>query len=334
MNTAACETPATDTAPPPPMRWPHSTDRLAEAALLLATVVWGSSFAWAKASGDAINRLLGAGAHAALGPLLLMGCRFLLAGLLWLAIFARSRRGWSLPSLRRSLLLGLLLSAGLVLQVLGLDRTSEAVSAFLTSLTILWVPAIMTLAMRRPPERIFWFGIALAGGGIWLMTGAMPGGIGVGEALGLACSIAFSFHIIALNLLTPRDDPARLTAGQFLVVSAVGLFACALVPSGRHLMDPAAVNNILSDRQVWVHLVLLVLLPTIVSFGLMFYFQPRVDPTRATLIYLTEPIFAATYAWILVGRRLGIMQTVGAGLILAANLLVELWGSGRRVRRK
>jgi hypothetical protein len=55
----------------PKLKPRHST-RAAELALLFATLVWGSSFTWAKASGDAINRLTGAGANAMIGPLLLM----------------------------------------------------------------------------------------------------------------------------------------------------------------------------------------------------------------------------------------------------------------------
>jgi drug/metabolite transporter (DMT)-like permease len=81
--------------------------------------------------------------------------------------------------------------------------------------------------------------------------------------------------------------------------------------------------------------VLLVLFPTIVSFGLMTFFQPRVDPTRAALIYLTEPIFAAIYAWIFVGRNLGKTEMLGAALILAANAMVELVNvRSRRMSRR
>src|SRR5207253_2740481 len=77
-------------------------------------------------------------------------------------------------------------------QQLGLDRTSQAVSAFLTSLSILFVPLLMLLVLRRPPPAALWLGVALAGAGIWLMTGAAPGGFGPGELLGLCCSILFS----------------------------------------------------------------------------------------------------------------------------------------------
>jgi drug/metabolite transporter (DMT)-like permease len=56
----------------------------------------------------------------------------------------------------------------------------------------------------------------------------------------------------------------------------------------------------------------------------MFYFQPKLDPTRAALLYLGEPIFAALYAYLAVGRTLSVMALLGAGLILSANVLVEV----------
>ena len=69
--------------------------------------------------------------------------------------------------------------------MLGLDRTSEAVSAFLTSLTVVFVPLLMVVIVRRPPRAALWLPVGLAALGIWLMTGAAPTGFGVGEVLGL-----------------------------------------------------------------------------------------------------------------------------------------------------
>jgi drug/metabolite transporter (DMT)-like permease len=297
--------------------------RAAELALLFATLVWGSSFTWAKASGDAINRLSGIGANAMAGPLLLMAIRFIVGGALWFILFPKARRGWSWASIWRGAILGVLLGTGLILQVLGLDRTTEAVSAFLTSLTIFWVPALMTVWMRKPPQGWFWVGVAMAAVGIWLMTGAMPAGFGTGEVLGLLCSVAFSLHIITLNILVPRDTAWRLTGAQLLTAGVLALCFCLALSSGRAAVHPEILFPVLRDESVWINLALLIAFPTIISFGIMSHFQPRVDPSRATLIYLMEPIFAAGYAWLTVERKLGAIELAGAALILVANVVVE-----------
>ena len=76
---------------------PHDprTQRFAALMLVLATLCWGFGFTWAKAGGETINRASGAGAVSPLGPILLLGARFTIAGLLWLMIFPAARRGWA-----------------------------------------------------------------------------------------------------------------------------------------------------------------------------------------------------------------------------------------------
>src|SRR5256885_8905626 len=147
-------------------------NRAATAALVAATVLWGCGFTWAKTAGETINRLTGAGDGAPLGPIWVLAVRFLAAAALWLIVFPDSRRGWNFSAVWRSLVLGTLLASGMIVQHLGLDRTSEAVSAFLTSLTILFVPLMMTIVLRRPPAGVVWVGVIVAGAGVWLMTGA------------------------------------------------------------------------------------------------------------------------------------------------------------------
>src|SRR5205823_14404727 len=130
----------------------------------------------------------------------------------------------------RSFILGSWRSTCMVVQHLGLDRTIEAVSAFLTSLTILFVPLLMTFILRKPPRAAVWVGVVLAGVGVWLMTGASPSGFGVGEILGLACAVSYSFDILAVNLLITPQNAARVSAGQFAVVGLITAVTCALLP--------------------------------------------------------------------------------------------------------
>jgi drug/metabolite transporter (DMT)-like permease len=303
------------------------------AALLLATLFWGCAFTWAKSAGAAVNFAMGLGPGALLGPIWILGARFTFAGLIWLAIFPDSRRFWTWSVLGRTLVLGGCLATGMIIQHLGLDRTSEAVSAFLTSLTILFVPLIMTLVLKRSPAPAVWLGVALATAGVWLMTGASPTGFGTGEVLGICCAITYSIDIIAINALVTQRDVSRLTAGQFLTIGLISIATCLFLPGGRASLAPSQVTALFSRGQIGTNAALLTIFPSICAFGLQFTFQPRIDPTRAALIYLVEPIFAALYAMIASGRRLSSIALAGAGLILIANLLAEMLQSRLRVPR-
>jgi drug/metabolite transporter (DMT)-like permease len=300
--------------------------------LLLATLAWGGSFTWAKAAGEGVNQAAGLGSGALLGPILLQAWRFTAAGALWLILIPESRRHWSWTSVRRSVGLGGLLWAGQTVQMLGLDRTSEAVNAFLTSLTVVFVPLLMVVIVRRPPRLALWLPVGLAALGIWLMTGAAPTGFGIGEVLGLLCAVVFSAHIIALGEVGRGDSPWRLAAGQFLSVGFGSAVTCLFVSHGPVPLTLSAQWAMLIGSELWLHVVPLIVVSTMGAFGLMFYFQPKLDPTRAALTYLAEPIFAALYAYVAVGRTLSAIALLGAGLILAANVLVEILE--RRAKRR
>jgi drug/metabolite transporter (DMT)-like permease len=292
-------------------------------ALLTATLAWAGSFTWAKAAGDSINHAAGLPSGALLGPNLLLAWRFTAAGLLWLLLFPEARYGWTWRSVRRSVQLGLLLWAGQSVQMLGLDRTSEAVNAFLTSLTVVFVPLLMVAVVRRPPSPALWVPVGMAAVGIWLMTGAAPTGFGIGETLGLVCAILFSTHMIALGEIGRRESPWRMAAGQLLTVGLGSAATSLFVSHDPRFLTPVVQWELITSSGIWLNMTLLIVISTMTAFGLMFYFQPKIDPTRAALIYLAEPIFAALYAYLAVGRRLSPIAVVGALLILVANALVE-----------
>ena len=86
---------------------------------------------------------------------------------------------------------------------------------------------------------------------------------------------------------------------------------------------------LVEDRAILSEASLLIVLTTVGAFGLMMRFQPRIDPTRAALIYLAEPVVAALWAWLLKDRALTLIAGVGAALIVAANFL-----AGREGERK
>jgi drug/metabolite transporter (DMT)-like permease len=83
---------------------------------------------------------------------------------------------------------------------------------------------------------------------------------------------------------------------------------------------------------VLLDLSMLTVFATIGGFGLMTFYQPRLDPARAALIYLIEPIFAAAYALVFAGRAMTAREALGGALILAANALAEWIESRKRSR--
>jgi drug/metabolite transporter (DMT)-like permease len=282
-------------------------------------------------SGEAVEQAAGLAGHAAFGPIFILAWRFTLGGIVWMLLFPAARKEWTLAGMGRTVAVGTMLAIGLIVQHVGLDFTSEAVSAFLTSLTILFVPLLMTFALRKPPRAVLWLGVAMATGGVVLMTYATPTGFGWGELLGLGCALAFSIYSLAVNWAAQHETSWRLTGGTFITVGVLCFLSCALTRGGPAHLNPAAMIPILEQSRVWINVLLLAIFPTLGAFGILTHFQPRLDPTRAALIYLIEPIIALVYAMVAVHHVPGKSVAGGAALILVANVLVEIL-SARQAR--
>jgi drug/metabolite transporter (DMT)-like permease len=182
----------------------------------------------------------------------------------------------------------------------------------------------MTLVLRRPPAGIVWLGIILAAVGVLLLTGMTKTGFGAGEILSIACAFAYSINIIAVNYLVDAKNVWPITTGQFLVTAALCAIALMFLPLGPQSLQPTTVLHLLQHPKIGPNVAVLGLLVSMGAFGLQFFFQPRIEPTRAALLYLIEPIFAALFAWIWIARGMTAMEILGAALILIANVLVEV----------
>ena len=268
----------------------------AHAALVLAAALFGVTFYLVK---DAIDEV---------GPVPFVAARFLVGAA---ALWPFARRGPAQPGLLRAgAWCGAALVAGYVLQTVGLQYTSEPVSAFITYLLVVMVPLLSAAVLRRPPGRPVLAGVVLATAGLWLLTGARLA-VGRGELLTLGCALAFAAHIVLLAELAPRFDSLRLNVVQLAVVGA-GCLGPGLVTGGYAF--PA---------EAWVAVVLCGVGASAGAMLLQVWAQRQVGPTRTALLLTLEPVFAAAFGYV-AGRSLGGLALAGAGLILLGVLVAEL----------
>ena len=122
--------------------------RQATLALLVVTVLWGFTFVWMKEALLASELHLGAAGGVA-GVGLFMSLRFGLAALA-MALVPAVRRGLTPGVWLGGLWIGALLLTGFLLQMFGLQGVSAPVSAFLTSLYVVFTALLVA---RRPGHR-------------------------------------------------------------------------------------------------------------------------------------------------------------------------------------
>lgn len=274
-------------------------------ALLLVSMLWGTTFVAIKSGLDDAS------------PLLFVGMRFGIAGIV--AALTLPHRESLRAALPAAVPLGLVLAIGYAAQTIGLQTTTPARSAFVTGINVAVVPLWGALLLRRRPRALTLAGLALTVPGLWLLTSPGASSWTAGDGWTLVCAIAFALHVVLLNRWGPRHETSALLVGQLAVTAIVCLGASIALETPRASFT----------RSLAIALAVTALLATVGTTWLQLRFQPRVDATRAAVIYATEPVFAALFSLWLFSERLPPLGWGGGALILAGTLLSE-FGARRR----
>jgi drug/metabolite transporter (DMT)-like permease len=76
---------------------------------------------------------------------------------------------------------------------------------------------------------------------------------------------------------------------------------------------------------VWPALLVTGLVATAAAFLVQTYVQQRLRAVQTAMIIVTEPLFAALFGYLVRGDRLTGVQVAGAGLMVAALVLAEVY---------
>lgn len=284
------------------------TERWGLAALLVVTIVWGTTF-------PAMKLLSGS-----LSALEIIWLRFVIASCVLLPLWRGIRRSEG----RWGLLLGTLMFVAFWLQVEGLAHTSSNRNAFVTGLNVLVVPMLAMLVLGRRYGWRLWAACALALGGMFLMF-FEDAPWNWGDTLTLASTLFYAIYILVLEEAARRTLASPLRATRMAAVQAsvmLGFATLALLMQGglSTLLHTAAAL----EAPAWMATLYLGLIASVIVVTLQAWGQQRVDAMRSAIIFGLEPVFAALTAWVLIGERMGTMAIGGAALIVAA-LIFSQW---------
>ncbi|WP_258066671.1 DMT family transporter [Rathayibacter sp. AY1F6] len=272
-----------------------------EWALIGITAIWGGTFL---------------AVHIAMedsGPLFFVGMRFAIAGLISAVVFHRSLRGMRRIDLAAGVAIGVMIFAGYGLQSYGLQTIPSSTSAFLTALYVPLVPLLQWVVFRRRPGVLTLVGVALAFVGLLLIAGPQPGvALGAGEVATIVSTLPIAAEIILIGLVAGRVDPGRVTVVQLLVAGALGFASM-----------PLAGEAVPAFSGAWLIPALALGASSCLIQLTMNWAQRSVSPSRATIIYSAEPVWAGLIGR-LAGDRLPALALLGAGFIVAGTLVSEL----------
>jgi drug/metabolite transporter (DMT)-like permease len=281
----------------------------ADLALLIVTIAWGVSFLLTK------NALVG------LETFNFLAVRFGIATLISAVIFLKDILRMSRKTLLLGIGVGFVMFAAYALQTVGITITTVSKSAFITGTSVLMVPLFMALFLKRIPDRSSLLGAFMAFAGLGLMTltggsadAGAAGSLNLGDLLTLIAAAGFALYILAVGKYTTQVDSipfAIVQLGTVAVFSGITslMFETPIVPTG---------------SETWFAILFLAIVCTSLAFIVQNVAQKYTSSTHTALIFSGEPVFAAMFAYVMIGEILGRNGVIGGGLILAGMLVAEL----------
>ena len=269
--------------------------------LILASIIWGCAFV---AQNVGMNYI---------GPWTFSTIRFLIAGFSLLAIIPildKKRTHVIRPKTKEekkklllgSVLCGLALSIGSIVQQIAMLTVPVAKAGFLTTLYVLFVPIITLLFGKKIPLKV-WIGIAMA-----------LFGLGIGEIFLILAAFLFAIHIIIIGHFSTRVDPVRLSCGQLLI----GGFA-TVIPM--IVIEKPTIGAILA---AYIPLLYTGIFSSCVAYTLQIFAQKEANPTIAGMLLSLESVFAALAGYLILNQVLNTRELIGCVLIFIAIVIAQL----------
>jgi drug/metabolite transporter (DMT)-like permease len=267
---------------------------------VVVTAVWGSTFVLIK---DLVATL----------PVTdFLAVRFVIAAAVLLVAFWRQVRRLDRAQLQRGCALGVVYGLAQILQTAGLDRSSAAVTGFVTGMYVVLTPILAAVLLRRRTPPSAWLAVVLSTAGLALL--ALRGlSIGSGELLVLGSAALYAVHIVGLSRWSVPADVLGLSAVQMVTIAVVCWLGA--VPGGVAIPDGAG---------QWAGVLYTALAAGALALVLQTWAQGHLTATRSAVIMTMEPVFAAAFALAVGGEHLTLRMLAGGALVLAAMYVVEL----------
>lgn len=279
-------------------------------SLLFATVIWGSAFIAQSVGMDYIGPFTFQAIRCGLAVIFL----FFLSFLFDRGNFRVFVEKWRNPRLWiTGGICGAALFVAASLQQVGLVDTDAGKAGFLTAMYIVLVP-ILGLFLGRKISVAALCSVALAVGGLYLLSFAGVPEINPGDLLLMGCALAFAVQITLIDRFAGEMDGLRLNCVQSLVVTLLSLPFVALT-------ETVAAANILA---CWESLAFAGILSMGVAYSLQIVGQKHLEPTSASLIMSLESVFAALGGWLILKERMTLWELLGCALVFCAVILSQI----------
>lgn len=250
-----------------------------------------------------------------MGPLTLMGFRFLLAFAILAVIFYKRLLHIKKDTLLRGLAMGGLFFAVMCAELFGLRTTPSSTTSFLENTAVVFVPIFEAILCRKLPQGKIFFSACLTLLGVGLLTLKGSGfSLHFGEMLCILAAVFYAASLILTDRLSRKDDAFVL---GILQVGFMGLFGMI----GAFLFETPTLPQSGTD---WLAILFLAIVCSSFGFTLQPVAQKYTTSERSGILCAVNPVAASVLGVIFLDEQLDLYGIAGAVLVMAGILIATI----------
>jgi RarD protein len=224
----------------------------------------------------------------------------------------------------RLLLMAAMSSLTLLLFFYAVRQTSVAIAMFLLFLMPVWVALAAPRLFKTPREPLVWpaLALALAGLAVILVPDLLGEGVKVSVAGLLAAlftGFGYATYAVSVKGLT------RIVSSSTISMAEAALDTLFVLPLALWQFQS---TDYRLDGKAWVAAIVMGVFCTAIPYTLWIVGTKRVRVEHVTILGYIEPVAGPLYAVFLVGQLPTVWTVVGGALILAAGLIIVVFGRG------
>ncbi|MBE5816304.1 MAG: DMT family transporter [Clostridiales bacterium] len=281
--------------------------------LILTALIWGTAFVGQRMGMDKIEPITFAASRMTLSAIMV--------GIVALVVKKKNKPIHIEDASKRrktniigGICCGVFLTAGSLLQQIGLVYTSAGKAGFITAMYMLFVPLVSFFIFRKKISLRVWLAVALGIVGMYLLCVKEGFTVTNGDIYILICALMFSGHILCCDHFATKGDPVTVSAIQF-ATSAVISFILAFIT------ESPSLDKIVSAI---VPILYCGILSGGVGYTLQIIAQKHTEPTIASLLMSLESVFAVIAGVIILNETMVLNEIIGCVIMFAAIILVQL----------
>ena len=279
--------------------------RFASPLIVLATIIWGSSFVVMKSSVDVLPTFW------------LLAIRFSFAAIVLAVVFIKRWKVLDRQYLIGGTVMGFCLFVAYAFQTFGLEQTTSGKNAFFTAVYCVIVPFLYWVIAKRRPDKfnILAAFLCIAGIALVSVTGSNATAFNMGDVLTLIGGFFFAAHIVAVAKYSEGRDIFILTTLQF---ASFALFSWIGVLITRPALTPGVF-----DQSLIFSLAYLVIFASCGALLFQNIGQKYTAPSTAAVLLSLEAPFGVFFSILFANERPTPLMFVGFALIFLAVVCSE-----------